>query len=62
MITDKLIDTLSKSIQVETIIESNEDTDYLITVLYFRSREVYRHRLDLSPLYDSFLKRVDSHR
>ena len=58
MITDKLIDTLSKSIQVETIIESNEDTDYLITVLYFRSREVYRHRLDLAPLFDSFLKRV----
>lgn len=60
MITDRLIDTLSRSIEVKNIIESTDDKDFLITVLYFRNREVYRHTLDLSPLYESFKKRVDS--
>ena len=58
MITEKLIDTLSKSIRVENILESTESDDFLITILFFRGREVYRHSLDLSPLYDSFRERL----
>ena len=60
MITDKLIETVSKSIKVENILESDDSTDYLITVLFFRNREVFRHSLNLRPLYESFKNRLDS--
>ena len=57
---ESLIDKLSRYIKVENILENTKTADHLTTILYFRNKEVFRHTLDLEPLYQSFKNRLDS--
>ena len=58
MISDKVIQTLAKYFAVENRIQTHQDKDYLVTILIFKDREIYRHELDLDPLYNRFRDRM----
>ena len=59
MIPDRIIDKLAAHFSVDNHIETTPERDYLITEVKFKSKTLYTHRLDMEPLYSSFISRLD---
>ena len=59
MISDKVISSLAAHFSVINEIEETEEAVYMITIVRFKNRELYRHTLDLSPLEEAFHRRLD---
>jgi hypothetical protein len=59
MLSDKLISSLASHFRVENNITETEDKAFLVTTVMFKSKILYTHHLDLEPLYQIMIKRID---
>lgn len=53
-----MIQTLGSKFEVENVLEDDGDTMLLITIIKFDGIEIKRHELDLTPMYESFERRL----
>ena len=60
MITEKLIESLSKRLQVTNHLEETPDTVYLVTNISLGNKQLFSHSLDMNPLLTYLEKKYPS--
>ena len=56
---ESIINNLSKHFHMEQELIDNETGWYLLSICTLKGRVIYKHKLDLSPLYKSMKSRLD---